>query len=190
MAELLGANAVQYAAGLALAGSLALLVRNARRGSVSVLEGAAVATFSVLTAVAVVSSHSVRQDLVYYGRGGSAFVLAAVMLGSAFTVPFTEQFARQQVDRRYWGSPVFRATNRRISLLWAGLIAVMATSHLAAGALAASGHDRPLLRIALNWGVPVLVLMRGLAATERVASEQGVSALGGAGGVGGAGSVA
>jgi hypothetical protein len=101
------------------------------------------------------------------------------MVVSAYTVPFTEHFARQEVDRRYWASPVFRAMNRRLSLLWAGLIAVMACSHLVAGALAAGGHDRPILTIALNWGVPVLVVVLGLKSTEHIASAQGVGVAGG-----------
>jgi hypothetical protein len=108
-----------------------------------------------------------------YGRGGSALVLATVMLASVAIVPFTEQLAREQVDRRYWGSPVFRALNRRISLLWAGLIYVMALGHLTSGYLADHGQDpRNLL---LNWAVPVALILYGLKQTDRIA-ETGTAA--------------
>ena len=60
------------------------------------------------------------------------------MAVSAFTVPFSEQSAREMVDRQYWDSPLFQAKNRSISLVWSGVILIMAICHLIAGALAAS----------------------------------------------------
>lgn len=170
-AELLGPNGVAYGAALACLGSLVLTARSFSKGGFNLIDVAGVATFGLLTAVALVSGHTVRQDIVDYGRGGAAGVLALLMLLSAVTVPFTESLARREVDRRYWGSPVFRAVNRKISMIWAGLIAVMAASHLVAGALTAAGDDRPIIRITLNWGVPVLIVLRGLKMTEQVTEE-------------------
>jgi hypothetical protein len=143
---------------------------------VKLIDAAGVVTFTVLAVAGFLGTHSVQQNLVDYGRGGCAVVLAMVMLVSAFTVPFTEQYARAQVDSRYWGSPVFRETNKRISLAWSGLIAVMAASHLVAGAIAAHGGTRPIVNIALNWGVPVLVVVRGMKVTEEIAGRHEVAA--------------
>jgi hypothetical protein len=68
-----------------------------------------------------------------YGRGSAALALAAVMLVSSFTVPFTVQYARESVPQEYWHTPTFRAVNRKISLLRAGALAVIGAGHLLAG---------------------------------------------------------
>jgi hypothetical protein len=175
IAERLGASAVGYAALLAGLGSLVLAIRGARADGLKTIDAAGVLTFAALAATGFTASHHVCQLLVDYGRGGCAVVLALVMLISAYTVPFTEQYARAQVDRRYWGSPVFRTMNRKISLVWAGLIATMAAGHLMAGAIAASGNDRPIFNLALNWGVPILIVVQGLKISERIANEHTAS---------------
>jgi hypothetical protein len=179
VADHIGTSSVGIAAALALAGSLILAVRGARRDGLKVIDASGVVTFTILTVVGLLSSHHVQQWLVDYGRGGCAVVLALVMLISAFTIPFTEQYARAQVDSRYWGSPVFRETNKKISLVWAGLIAAMSASHLVAGALAAHGDSRPIHNIALNWGVPLLVVVKGMKATEQIAPGTATIAAGG-----------
>jgi hypothetical protein len=171
VAERLGAGAVGYGAALACVGSLVLTGVSLRRGRPVVIEAAGAASFGVLTVASFLVSEAARQDIADYGRGGAAVVLALVMLVSAYTVPFTEAIARPRVDARWWGTPAFRALNRRMSLLWAGLIALMAASHLVAGALAASGTDRPLLSLGLNWFAPVLIVVRGLAMTQRMLDE-------------------
>jgi hypothetical protein len=176
IAEHIGANAVGYAAALAGACSLVLAVRGAMSDGLKIIDAAGVVTFAVMSVVGFEGSHHVRQLLVDYGRGGCTVVLALVILISAYTVPFTEQYARAGVDRRYWGSPVFRATNRKISLVWAGLIAAMAAGHLIAGALASSGHDRPIVNLALNWGIPILVVVQGMRASERIAASSTAAA--------------
>jgi len=168
-----GSSAVGYAALVAFLGSLALAIRGARHTGVNIIDAAGVVTFGILTVVGLTASPHDQQLLVDYGRGGAALVLATVMLVSAATVPFTEQFARQNVDPRYWGSPVFRAVNRRISLLWAGLIYAMAIGHMISGYLADHGENpRNLL---LNWIVPVAVVLVGLKQTERIAETRGVT---------------
>jgi hypothetical protein len=175
IADHIGTNAVGIAAVLAGVGSLVLVVRGRMQGGAKIIDVAGVITFAALAAIGFAGDEHTRQLLVDYGRGGCAVVLALVMLVSVYTVPFTEQYARERVDRRYWGSPVFRATNRRISLAWAGLIALMAGSHLLAGALAAAHHERPVLNLALNWGVPVFIVLTGLKTTERIANESSVA---------------
>jgi hypothetical protein len=170
IAEHVGVNAVAAAAALAGLACLVLAIRGAKHDGLKITDAAGVVTFAVITAAGLLGDHDLRRWLVDYGRGGCAVVLAVVMLISVFTVPFSEQYARAQVDRRYWGSPVFRATNRQISLVWAGLIAIMAAGHLLSGFLAASGHQGPVLNLALNWVVPVLIVFRGLAASQRIAA--------------------
>ena len=170
IAERLGADLVGLAALAAGAGSLFLAIRGRRESGLKVIDAAGVVTFAVLAVVGFAGDHHVRTLLVDYGRGGCAVILALVMFVSALTVPFTEQYARAEVDRRYWGSPVFRAMNRRISLMWSGLIAVMAVSHLVQGTLADSNasFNGNLL---LNWVVPVLLILFGMRQTQRIAAE-------------------
>jgi hypothetical protein len=60
--------------------------------------------------------------------------------------------------------------NRRISLMWSGLIAVMAVSHLVQGALADSGSSFNG-NLLLNWVVPVLLVMVGMKQTQRIAAD-------------------
>lgn len=171
IAERAGSGAVGAAALVACIGSLALAVYGARHGGVKIIDAAGVATFAVLSVIGFAGGQRVDEFLVHYGRGGAALVLAAVMAISAFTVPFTEQYARQAVDRRYWDSPPFRAKNKSISLLWAGVILVMAGCHLLAGALAAAailpGH-RPG-NFVLNWAIPVVLIFWAIRRTGRLA---------------------
>ncbi|MFJ4963326.1 hypothetical protein ACIP6P_12915 [Streptomyces sp. NPDC088729] len=168
IAERLGADAVGYAALAACLGSLVLAVRGLRADGLKVVDAAGVVTFGVLAVAGFAAGHHVRELLVDYARGGAALVLAAVMLVSVLTVPFTEQYARAGIDRRYWESPVFRSLNRRLSLMWAGIISVMALCHLIAGALSASGGGFSS-NILLNWAVPVLLVVYGVKHTDRIA---------------------
>ncbi len=168
-----GPGAVGYAALVACLGSLVLAIRGARETGVNIIDAAGVVTFGLLTVVGLVATPHVQQLIVDYGRGGAALVLATVMLVSAVTVPFTEQFARPQVDSRYWGSPVFRAVNRRISLLWAGLIYAMAICHITSGYL--SDHGENPRNLLLNWVAPVLVVLIGLKQTGRIAEARRIT---------------
>jgi hypothetical protein len=177
IAQHAGSNYVGLAAVVACFGSLALAIYGLRSGGITIIDGAGVVTFAVLAVVGFVSGPRVDQLLVDFGRGGAALVLAAVMCVSALTVPFTEQYARRTVDSQYWGSPEFRAVNKKISLLWAGVILVMAICHLVAGALAASavlpGH-RPG-NFLLNWALPIVLIMWAVKKTREVASQEDIS---------------
>ncbi|HET6152056.1 MAG TPA: hypothetical protein VFE15_03820 [Marmoricola sp.] len=170
IADRLGADRVGLAAAIACLGSLVLALRGAREDGVKIIDAAGVVTFAALGVAGALASHTARVDLVDFGRGGSAVVLATVMLVSAFTVPFTEQYARAQVDRRYWGSPVFRSTNRRISLVWAGSLFVMAAGHLVQGALAHSGSSFSG-NLLLNFALPVVLCLGAVKMTQRIADE-------------------
>ena len=173
IAERLGTGAVGFAALVACAGSLLLAVRGARTDGLKIIDAAGVATFGVIAAIGFSGGHHTQSLLVDYGRGGSALVLALIMLLSVVTVPFTEQYSRPAIDRRYWGSPVFRTLNRRISLLWAGLILAMAACHLASGAVAATGHGNQG-NLLLNWVFPILLVLFGFRRTEQIAGTAGL----------------
>ena len=180
IAQRLGAGTVGWAALAACAGSLLLTVRGARTDGLKTIDAAGVVTFGVIAAVGFTGGHHTQSLLVDYGRGGSALALALIMLVSVFTVPFTEQYARAGIDRRYWGSPVFRAVNRRISLLWSGVILGTAACHLAAGAAIAAGHGGQV-NLLLNWVAPILLVFFGFRRTEQIAHAGGSGEKSGAG---------
>jgi hypothetical protein len=173
VAERVGADAVGIAALLACLGSLALAIYGVRHGGLKIIDGAGVITFAAIAATGFLGGHQVDEFLVHYGRGGAALVLATIMAVSTFTVPFTEQYARESVDPQYWDSPVFRAKNKAISLLWAGVILVMAVCHLIAGALAATSGvaGRHPGNIVLNWAVPILLILWAVRRAETRAGQ-------------------
>jgi hypothetical protein len=171
IAERVGADAVGVAALVACLGSLGLAIYGMRHGGLKIIDGAGVITFAAIAVVGVTGGHEVDEFLVHYGRGGAALVLATIMAVSAFTVPFTEQYARESVDPQYWDSPVFRSKNKAISLLWAGVIFVMAVCHLIAGALAATSGGRHPGNILLNWVVPILLILWAVRRTETLAGQ-------------------
>ncbi|MFK0229899.1 hypothetical protein ACIQUL_29505 [Streptomyces sp. NPDC090303] len=163
IASQLGASAVGYAALAAFLGSSVLAVWGARTDGAKMIDVAGTLTFGALAVVGFTAGHDAQQLIVSYGRGGATLLLALLMLVSAFTVPFTEQYARAAIDRRYWHSPVFRAVNRRISLLWAGIVFATACCHLLEGAL-----DRG--NLLLNWVAPVVLVMVGLKQSRTLTS--------------------
>lgn len=149
-----GAGLAAVASCLAAAGLAAYEL--SRGHSVKILDWAGVATFGLMAMLAYGGGPVVEGWLVGFGRGGSTLVLAAVMAVSAVTVPFTEQYARESVDPRYWGSPVFRAKNKAISLVWAGAVAAMGVGHVLAGVL---GAQTGPVNLVLNWALPVAMII-------------------------------
>jgi hypothetical protein len=172
IANRLGADYVGVAALLACAGSIGLMLYGLRDGGVKLIELTGVVTFGAIAALGFIGGHGTEVFLAEFGRGGSALVLAAVMAISALTIPFTEQYAKQSVDPRYWGDPAFRAKNKAISMLWAGVVFAMAVCHLVAGALAAStgAADAHPGSILLNWIIPVVLILFATKRTRQMAN--------------------
>jgi hypothetical protein len=50
------------------------------------------------------------------------------------------------VPRKFWHSPMFEATNRRLTTMWALVFAAMVPSHVLAGAI-----DKRPTNIIFNW---------------------------------------
>jgi hypothetical protein len=178
VAERAGADHVALAAILAFAIALALTVYETMRSGWKILDVAGVATFGVIAVIGLVGDHQVDEALVNFGRGGSTFVLAAIMAISAFTIPFTEQYARESVDESLWHSPIFRAKNKRISLMWAGVIFAIAVSHIIAGILTSSADlagSHPG-NIVLNWVVPIVLIVFAIKRTRAIADERNAPA--------------
>ena len=141
-------------AGVALVAAVAIAVPGLRAGRPKMLELGAVATFAAFLVVALVADHHTATDVARYARGIAAAGLAVIAFTSLLFVPFTEQYAREQVDERFWSSPQFKSTNRRLTIMWGAVFAAMVPFHILAGAL-----DRPGTNILFNWVVPVALVV-------------------------------
>lgn len=178
VAERAGADHVALAAILAFVIALGLTVYETLRSGWKILDVAGVATFGIIAVIGLVGDDQVDESLVNFGRGGSTFVLAAIMAVSAFTIPFTEQYARQSVDESLWHTPIFREKNKKISLMWAEVILAIAVSHIIAGILTSSAdlagsHPGNLL---LNWIIPIALIVFAIKRTRAIADQRPASA--------------
>jgi hypothetical protein len=126
-------------------------------GRPKMIELAAVASFAAFTAVAIVADPSLSHWLTRYARAIAAALLAVLVLGSLLFTPFTEPYAREKVPERFWNSPQFVAANRRLTILWGGVFAVMTCSHVAAGLL-----DTRITNIVFNWAIPIWLILYGV----------------------------
>ncbi len=139
-----------------------------QRSSVKVIDAAGIVTFGVMAALAFTGSDDLRQNIVDYGRGACALVLAVVMLGSLLVVPFTEQYARELTPRQYWKSPVFRSVNRHISAAFGVAVLAMTGCHFYSGYLESHSGLSMAANLILNWVLPVLFIVAALKYTDRV----------------------
>jgi hypothetical protein len=174
-----GADFVGWAAAAAATMILVIAVRDIRdrtidgqRANLKVIDVAGLVTFAVMSVLAFTGSHGLREHIVLYGRGVCALILAVIMLGSLLVVPFTEQYAREQVPRAYWHSPVFRVLNRQISAAFGLAVLVMAASHFLSGWLESRGDLTSIRNLLLNWAVPIVVILAAIRYTDRIKGDR------------------
>lgn len=178
LTERVGADAVGFAALLACLSSLALAFYGRGSGGLKIIDAAGIVTFGIIALLGFLDNSELDQSLADFGRGGATFVLAAVMAVSVVTVPFTEQYARETVDPQYWGNPQFRAKNKAISAMWAGVVFTMAVCHVVAGSLASAtdvtnNHPGNLL---LNWVIPIALIVWAIKRTKKIAGDHSAAA--------------
>jgi len=125
-------------------------------GRPKMIELAAVATFIVFAVIAFIADPSVTHWLTRYARAVAAGVLALLVFGSLLFVPVSEEYARQAVPREHWSSPRFKAVNRRLTVMWGGVFAVMTVSHVIAGEIDHRGTN-----IIFNWVIPIALVVWG-----------------------------
>jgi hypothetical protein len=115
----------------AFVASLLLCLRQWRRGeAVKVLEIGSLALFGALLLYTVIAAPVWTVATVRLAVDGGLLLIVLVSL--AVDRPFTLQFARETVPQEYWQTPLFLATNRRISVAWAVAFAVMTGADAAA----------------------------------------------------------
>ncbi|MFI5764209.1 hypothetical protein ACIA8F_25135 [Streptomyces sp. NPDC051563] len=165
-AFVVGPGRFEWAVGLALAISVCLVVgsRMARPGSsLKILELADVVFFAILTVVGAFASAGTRRWLETYAGEISNIALFLIALGSILAgVPFTLQYAREQVDRKFWDSPVFKRTNYLITGVW-GLAFLINALVGAYGDLVLRDPDN----MWTGWIIQVLTIIGAVRFTEK-----------------------
>jgi len=141
----------------ALLAAVLIAAPGVRAGRPKLLEVGAVVTFIGFVVVAFVADPSTAHWIARYARGIAALILAAIAFVSLLFTPFTEEYAREQVPEQYWGSPKFKAINRKLTLMWACIFAAMVPFHIIAGTV-----DTRLGNIIFNWAVPLGLVYWGI----------------------------
>ncbi len=148
---------------VALAAAVVIAIPGIRSGHPKSLEVGAVITFIGFVVVAFVADSATAHWVSRYARGIAALILAAIAFGSLLFVPFTEQYAREQVPEQYWGSPQFEHINRKLSALWGFVFIAMVPFHIIAGAI----NTRPAT-IICNWVIPLGLVFWGIKRTSAI----------------------
>ncbi|MFE1174858.1 hypothetical protein [Streptomyces sp. NPDC058773] len=130
MSVLVGPGRFELAVGIALALAVALVIigRIRRPGSsFKILEVADVVFFAAMAIIGIFASAGTHRWLEDYSGEVANIALMTIALGSmACRVPFTLQYAREQVPREMWSDPRFLRTNYYITAAWGAAFAVAA----------------------------------------------------------------
>jgi hypothetical protein len=150
----------------ALVIAIGIAIPGIRQGHPKVIEIGAAVAFAGFTIVAFAADPSVAHWLERYARAVAAGMLALIAVGSLLFTPFTEQYARERVPREFWNSPRFKAINRQLTLLWAGVFCAMVVSHVIAGEI-----DKRGANIFFNWVVPIFLVLSAVKRMEAITGQ-------------------
>ncbi|MFE2225768.1 hypothetical protein [Streptomyces kronopolitis] len=130
MSVVVGQGRYELAVGIALALAVAIVIMGRIRHpgtSFKILEVADVVFFAVMAVIGAVASAGTHRWLENYSGEISNIALLVIALGSmAVRVPFTVQYAREEVPRERWHDPAFLRTNYYITGVWGAAFGVAA----------------------------------------------------------------
>ena len=126
---------VAWGAFAALAAELVIVAASARTRSMKDLEVFGAGLFSALAVWAVSDQHDPLGVLQRFHGAIAVGALALFAVVSLAFQPFTEPYAREVVQRKYWTTARFNRANVELTLIWAVAFAATAASLAAAGAL-------------------------------------------------------
>ncbi len=156
-------------AALAVSGAIAL--PSLVKGHSKLLELGAILAFAGFTLVAFNADPATSEWVARYARAIAAALLSLIAFGSLLFVPFTEQYARESVGRRFWSSPRFKQINRQLTTMWALVFATMVPAHVIAGAI-----DTHRANLIFNWAIPVVLIMWAAKRTAAASNDAGEEA--------------
>jgi hypothetical protein len=160
---------VGWAALIGLVAALALIAVTAR-GGLKILPVVQAVILLVIAVLGFVGGPAVNAFLTQYGRGLTSLLLGLFIVATAATLPFTAQFARTEVPPAAWHSPEFLRVNRRLSLAWGCVVLLLGVCHIVGALLDANGAG-PLVRLLVDWVVPILAFVRVMAYTRGVVAR-------------------
>jgi hypothetical protein len=146
-----------WGAAAALCIALALVATSARSRSVKDLEVFAVVLFATLALWGVSDQHDPHGLLQRYHNAIAAGALASFAIASLAFQPFTEPYAREVVQRKYWKTARFTRANVELTLMWSVVFAAIAASQTVAGTI----HTR-LGSTIFTWVVPAGIALLGV----------------------------
>ena len=141
----------------ALCTAAAIAIASARDRSVKELEIFSVALFVALAVAGALNQHDPQGFLQRYHNALAMGALAFFAVASLAFQPFTESYAREIVQRKYWNTSRFNRANVELTLMWAAVFVAIAVSQLTAGAI----HTR-LGSTVFNWVLPVGLVVLGV----------------------------
>ncbi|MFJ6482623.1 MULTISPECIES: hypothetical protein [unclassified Streptomyces] len=158
---LVGPGRFELAVGLALATAVALIATShlVNRGSSwKILELADVVFFASMAVVGALASDGTLRWLETYAGEVANITLAVIAFGSmAVRMPFTIQYAREQVDPSIWHTPAFLRTNYMITGVW-GMAFLVAAAAGAYGDLVLHNPNN----IWTGWIIQILAIVAAL----------------------------
>ncbi len=161
-------DTLQAAVVVGLVGALLVSLPSVLAGRPKLLELGTVLFFVVFVLIVFAVDPGADDFLNRYGRaiatGGLALIAAVSLL---IDRPFTEQYAREQVDPSLWESERFRRLNRQFTAAWALVFLLMACSHIVAGAI-----DTHRAETIFNWVIPIALI---IAIVKYMAKERATS---------------
>src|SRR4051794_28834584 len=153
MFAVVGRNVGQGAAWASVAALVTVLVvsfPSHSRHKLKHLERCAIVLFSLLFFAGLVAGPDQSAFVNTYARALAFGGLALIAITSLLLVPFTEEYTRDAVRRRYWHTPGFLRVNFAVSALGAVAFTAMTVS-FALGQL----YTTPLQNTILNWVIPI-----------------------------------
>jgi hypothetical protein len=145
-----GAVAAVCTAGVIAFGSV-------RSRSVKELEIFSLALFIALAVAGAMNQHDPQGFLQRYHNGLAVGALACFAVASLAFHPFTEQYARELVQRKYWETNRFNRANVELTIMWAAVFIAIAGSQTAAGAI-----ETRLGATIFNWALPMALILLGV----------------------------
>jgi hypothetical protein len=134
-----------------------IAIGSARTRSVKELEIFSLALFFTLAVAGAMNQHDPNGFLQRYHNGLAVGALACFAIGSLAFEPFTEQYARELVQRKYWNTNRFNRANVELTLMWAAVFVAVAASQITAGVI-----ETRLGATIFNWVLPIALIVLGV----------------------------
>jgi hypothetical protein len=148
-------DTLQAAVVCGLVGALLVSAPSVLAGRPKILELGTVAFFVVFVVVVFLVDPGADDFLNRYARAIATAGLALIA-GVSLLIgkPFTEGYAREQVDPSLWKTHRFVEVNRLFTVGWIAVFAAMAVSHVIAGAI-----DTHRAETIFNWVIPIALVV-------------------------------